>query len=278
MRKRILFLLAALFAFALASDAQVLVVGDFNVKPGKEADFIKAVEGAGVPAYAPLLKDGTLLAWGISVPVFHTPGDATHSVWYVAKDFTSIDRVQAALTAQIGKSQEDYKKAVEDARKKRTAEPRDPMQAFMETVDMSAHKDWVFRIQLRNASAAPPSGMGYAWINLVKVYAGQAPEWRAAWDKYVKPTYDKLLKEGAINGYEIGTEELKSQDAFTHYVLVALPNLAAREKVRAAFAAVNESRSEELRRAIGEQFRATSDPSAARQFVLRDVKVYTAGN
>jgi hypothetical protein len=165
---------------------------------------------------------------------------------------------------------------MEEARKKRAPEPKNLAQAFFDAVDLSTHKDWLFRVQFRAEAANPPTGLGFAWINLVKVKPGMAGDWRTAWDKYVKPTYDKLLKEGAINSYEIGVEEIKTQDEFTHYVLISLPNLAAREKVRAAFAAANESRSEETRRAIGEQFRSASDPSAARQFVLRDVKVWVA--
>jgi hypothetical protein len=61
--------------------------------------------------------------------------------------------------------------------------PKDPSQAFLETVDLSTHKDWFFRVQIRNTSLAPPSGSGYAWISLVKIKPGMVTDWMAVWNR-----------------------------------------------------------------------------------------------
>ena len=73
------------------------------------------------------------------------------------------------------------------------------------------------------------------------------------------------MAEGAIGGYGFATEELKSTDDFTHWIWLSLPDLGAREKVRAALDAIPQAE----RDAAQQAFLAAIDPSASRSTVLK---------
>jgi len=103
------------------------------------------------------------------------------------------------------------------------------------------------------------------------VHPAKFPEWRAAFDKYIKPTLDELTDQGSINGWGLGTEEVKNTNDFTHFVYVSYKDLADADKLRDAFVALNAKRSAEENEAIGRAFNQSSDANAARSFVLRAI-------
>ncbi|HEX9764318.1 MAG TPA: hypothetical protein VGA39_03465, partial [Candidatus Acidoferrales bacterium] len=86
MRTRMVVALALALVFAAGAAAQealpVIYIADFHVHPGKEGDFLDVVNKYHMPAFDKLIADGAVLAWGIDVPVLHTPGGATHTFWW----------------------------------------------------------------------------------------------------------------------------------------------------------------------------------------------------
>jgi len=44
-----------------------------------------------------LLADGTLLGYGLLIPIVHVAGTPTHTLWYWINTMADIDKVQAAL-------------------------------------------------------------------------------------------------------------------------------------------------------------------------------------
>ncbi len=286
MRTRVILALAMALGWTASAAAQsamggqpVTVVGDYYVRPGKEEEFLNLVKAVAEPAYGKLMADGVVLAWGVGVPLLHAPGAATHNVWFSVADMGGVEKALAALQEQIGKLEAEEKKAAEEAAKKKGRPAvKSLAERFQDAADSTKHKDWLFRSVVMGGSGAPPPAgtMPYSWISITRVLPGQATEYRQLWEKYVRPVYDKLVADGAILGYELGTEETRTTDDFSHFTLVSLPNLAAREKVRAAFNAANEARSEETRKQITQSFLGVIDPAASRAFILRTV-VFHAG-
>lgn len=259
---------------ALSQQIQpVVLVADYQVRFGKEEEFLTLVKEVGEAAFGKLMAEGVVRAWGVDVPLLHAEGAPTHSIWWTVNDMGGVEKTQAAIQEHIATLEAEHKKAAEGARGKRQPATKSLAERFQETTDLSKHKDWPFRELIVGHGRAPhPAGaLPYFWISLVRVLPGKAVEYRQLWEKYTKPVYDKLVADAAILGYEFGTEEARTTDAFSHFVSVSLPDLAAREKVRAAFAAANQARSEETRRQITQSFLGVTDPTASRAFILRSV-------
>ncbi len=277
MRNRILgaFLLALLCCVtAAAQQAQpVSYIGDFYVLPGREEEFLNLVKKYDEPVLNQLMAEGAVLAWGVDVPILHLEGAPTHMIWWGVPDMGAFEKVLAAFEAAEKKWADEYAKLADDARRKRQVAPKSVMEQLLDTVDLSRHRDWLLRTQVSNYATAPPpaDAKPYSWITMFHVKPGKAAEFRQLFDRYAKPTYDRLVADGTIVGYELGVEEAKSTDAFTHYVWTVLPDLAAREKVRSTFMALNESRAPEAREAIEHLFLSTIDPAATRTFVQRTI-------
>ncbi|MBI4466496.1 MAG: hypothetical protein HY656_03595 [Acidobacteria bacterium] len=282
MRSRILFLVAAVLlgtGVALAQQGQLVIyVADFHVKPGLDEQFMNLVKKHEQPVFEKLLGEGTVIAWGVDIPVLHRVGAPTHSFWWSVPDTAALDKVFAALEEMEEKVSDDDAQAGEDARKRGRPAPKSDQQTFLEIVDIGKHQDYLLRhLVVGRSSSPPPAGFQPSnWINLVRVLPGKSEEYRRLWEQYNKPVFDKLVAEGAIYAYALGTEEARSTDAFTHYVVLTLPDLAAREKVRAAFNADRQARTPAERSIITNSFLNVTDPSASRTEILRTVIYQTS--
>ncbi len=260
MRTRLVLALAMSLLFVASAAAQqiepIIYVADFTVKPGKDADFMDLVKKYDAPVFDQLLKDGVIMAWGVDVPVLHTAGGATHSFWWAMPNVGALDKVFAAL---------------EEMEKKMAGEGIE--EKFLAAVDVSKHSDVLLREIITGSGSAQPANDsgGYLWLSFTKVNPGKGDEYRKLWNEYNKPVYDKLVAEGAIYGYAVGVQEAKTTNDFTHYTAVPMPNLAARDKVVAAFKADRDARTAADRSIMLNSFLGVLDATASRAFILRSV-------
>lgn len=260
MRTRIVCALALALVFAAGAAAQealpVIYIADFHVQPGKEGDFLDVVTKYHSPMFDKLIADGAVLAWGVDVPLLHSPGGASHTLWWACPNMAGMDKVNAAIGELTSKMAEDGSRA-----------------RFMGTIDLSKHVDYLLRDLVvgdgpnRPAADAKP----YLWLTLVRVQPGKSDEFRKVWEEYFKPVYDKLAADGAIHSYALGTQEAVRTDFFTHYVAVSLPNLAARDKVSAAFEADRAARTAADRSIIMHSILGVIEPKATRHEIMRSV-------
>lgn len=275
MRTRVFLALAlAMLCCGTAAAQQpqpVSLISDYTVRAGKEEDFMTLVKTVGAPVRDKLMAEGVIFGWGIDVPVMRMPGQPTHSIWYTVADWASVQKVQTAMAARLAELAEQDKKAADEARKKGQKAPMSTADRIQEALDSSKTRDWLFRdIAAKFSSAAPPAGMlPFTRVYLITVKPGKATEWRAAFDKYIKPTLDQLTDQDAINGWGLGVEEVKTTNDFTHFAYVSYKDLSAVDKQRDAFVALTGKRSAEENDQIGRAFNETSDATAARSFVLR---------
>jgi hypothetical protein len=281
MRARVVVALALALLWTSAAFAQqiqpVVYVAEVHVKLGKEGEFIDLVKKIDVPLFEKLMAEGAVFAWGVDIPLLHQPGGATHIFWWAMPDVGALDKVFAAFEENEKKMAEEDARTAEEARRKRQPAPKSSMERFFDIIDVAKHRDFLFRDVVIGGGAMPaPGTMPYGWLSTVRVLPGKGEDYRRLWEKYNKPVYDKLAAQGAIYAYALGVEEARSTDEFSHYTVVSLPNLAAREKVRAAFNADRQARSPEERSQITQSFLGVVDPSASRAFVLRAVIFHAA--
>lgn len=261
MRTRIVLALALALVFAAGAAAAqealpVIYIADFHVQPGKEGDFLDVVNKYHSPAFDKLIADGAVVAWGVDVPVLHSPGGATHTIWWACPNMAGMDKVNAAIAELSSKMEAEGARA-----------------RFMGTIDLSKHVDYLLRDVVGGSGPNQPAADAkpYLWLTLVRVQPGKGDEFRKLWEQYYKPIYDKLAADGTIYGYALGVQEAVRTDFFTHYVAISIPNLAARDKIRAAIDADRAARTAADRSIITHSFLGVLVPEATRHEILRSV-------
>lgn len=244
---------------------------DYTVRPGKEADFMDLVKTVGQPVRDKLMAEGVVLAWGIEVPVLRHPDSPTHSIWFAVADGAGVEKVMTAMAAQQAKLAAD--EAARKAPKGTTTAERS-----REIFDGSRTRDWLTRDLVSNVAQTVPAGtLPYTRYNFVKVHPGKGGAYRAAWEKYNKPVFDRMVADGTILGYGLGIEEVKTSGDFTHFVWIAAKDLAGLDKVRSTFMADRARRTQEEQDSITALFGSLSDPDAARSMITRAIVFRVAG-
>lgn len=276
MKKRLLFSLLAMLLSCISSAAQqakpqpLIFWYVYTIQPGKEDEFMDLVKTVGQPVRDKLMADGVVLAWGVQASMLRVPGEGTHWIWYAVADWSGIEKVDTAMRAQIAKiTSEDSKTPVGKKGQKPAASVNDRLR---EIADMSKTHDYVTRDLVSNESSTPPAGvLPYTRYGFVKVKPGKGGEYRKAWEKYNKPVFDKLIADGVILGYGLDVEEVRTSGEFTHFTWVDTKDLAAMDKVRTAFIADRERRTQEEQDAITNLFGSLLDADASRANVARSL-------
>ena len=235
---------------------------DYTVQPGQDDGFMALVKTVGAPVRDKLMAEGVVQAWGIEVPMLRMPGSPTHTVWVSVNDWAGVGKVQSAMADQLAKLAAEEAKT----RQKTTA------QRARETFDTTKTRDWLTRDLVSGYASNMPQGvLPHTRYFFTKVKPGKGAEYRKTWEKYIKPVLDKLTADGVILAWGLGVEEVRTEGSFTHFTWVATGNMSDWDKIRAAFAADREHRSEKEREAISDAFNDLTDADAARQLVTRSI-------
>jgi hypothetical protein len=276
MKKRLFFCLLAMLLSCISSAAQqakpqpLIFWYVYTIQPGKEDEFMDIVKTVGQPVRDKLMADGVVQAWGAQASMLRVPGNGTHWIWYVVNDWSGIEKVDAAMRAQIAKMSSTDSMAA--AGKKGQKPAAAPMDRLGQIADLSKTHDYVTRELVSNESPTTPAGvLPYTRYAFVKVKPGKGGDYRKAWEKYNKPVYDKLVADGVILGYGLDVEDVRTSGEFTHFTWVDTKDLAGMDKLRAAFMADREHRTQEEQDAISNLFGSLVDADASRGEIARSL-------
>jgi hypothetical protein len=242
----------------------------YTINPGKEDEFLDLVKTVGQPVRDKLMADGVVLAWGVQVSLLRVPGNSTHFIWYAVADYAGVEKVDSAMRAQIAKLNDEASKS---GVAKKGQKPTTSVTARLgEVADMSKVHDFLTRDLVIGLSSSAPAGvLPYSRYNFFKVKPGKGADFRKAWEKYNKPIFDKLMADGVILAYGLAVEEIRTDGDFTHFVWYDVKDLASFDKVRAAFVADRDRRSQEEQDALTHLFVSLQDADAARSEVGRSL-------
>ena len=266
-------LLSCIASFAQQSQPQMQPLTfwyEYTINPGKEDEFLDLVKTVGEPVRDKLMSDGVVLAWGVETPLLRVPGNATHMIWYAVADYAGVEKVDSAMRAQIAKLNDEAAKS--GVAKKGQKSAASLTARLGEVADMSKVHDYLTRDLVIGFAASSGSGsLPFVRYNFVKVKAGMGSDYRKAWEKYNKPVLEKLASDGVVMAYGLSVEEIRTDGDFTHYAWYAVKDLASFDKVRAAFLADRERRSQVEQDAISHLFASVQDADAARSEVVRSL-------
>ena len=242
---------------------------EYTVNPGQESEFMDLVKTVGQPVRDKLMADGVVLAWGVQAPLLRIPGQATHLIWYAVADYAGVEKVDTAMRAQIAKLDDE---AAKSGSAKKGQKTMGASEHIRQVADMSKVHDYLTRdLVIGLSPSAPANVLPFSRYNFVKVKPGKAADLRKAWEKYNKPVFDKLLAEGTILAYGLAVEDIRTDGDFTHFVWYDVKDLASFDKVRAAFIADRDHRSQEEQDSITHLFASLQDADASRSSVTRSL-------
>jgi hypothetical protein len=116
-----------------------------------------------------------------------------------------------------------------------------------------------------------PEGRVYTNYASVKVKPGQGDDYLALYKKYTASVLDPLVADGTIYGYGLDREDFHTEEPQWRFIWIVVPNLAAFDKVDAAFEAAREGLSRAERSIMENQFREKAEPGAHRDYFFRSV-------
>jgi hypothetical protein len=278
MKKRLILCLFAVLLSCISSAAQqaqpqmqpLTFWYEYTVNPGKEDEFMELVRTVGQPVRDKLMADGVVMAWGVETPLLRVPGNATHVIWYAVSDYSGVDKVDSAMRAQIVKLNDE---AAKSGTTKKAQKPAASVTARLgEVADMSKVHDYLTRDLVIGFSPSSAAGsLPFVRYNFAKVKPGKGSDYRKAWEKYNKPIFEKLAADGVVLAYGLSVEDIRTDGDFTHYVWYAVKDLASFDKVRAAFMADRERRSQEEQDSLTNLFVSLQDVDASRSEVARSL-------
>ena len=250
-----LFAAIALLSAAATLSAQqykyLVTVATFKVAPGKENAFVDRGKVV-TPVLDRLMTSGTVLAYGMDVDLLHVPGENNVAFWAVVPNYEALEKEETAI--------QDYEKAHPAF-----------MQDLMSMSDPSTHHDLLIRCREENHKAVPAAAKPIGDFDIDRVKPGRMNEYLGVFRKYDKPVLDKLVADGVIYAYEIDTEAIHTMEPGLVWTILTLPDLAARDKVAAAFDEAEKNLPEVERNLLEKLYLDLVVPGAHRDSLTRSV-------
>ncbi|HZO52988.1 MAG TPA: hypothetical protein VFB63_09735 [Bryobacteraceae bacterium] len=238
--RRMMIPLTAMLAMSVCALAQpapqpLTMVAIFKVKPNKTSDWVAVMKGVYAPVLDQLLKDGVITAYGADMDLLHQAGKPNASAWIAMPNWASVQKVNAAI---------------EEAQRKNPGQ----MVRALEATDPEAHSDLLLRSPVFQMKTPAAGALPVTTFTMNTVKQGKNDAYTKLYDEHIKPVLDQLLQQGAILGYGVDVEVEHSMPVGTRVEWIMMPDLAARDKVDAAFREARGRLTEDGRRVLQANF------------------------
>jgi len=222
-------LVAASTGLAQQKETPLTSVALFKVTPDKMVGFM-TIMNLFTPALDKLLAAGTITGYGVESDILHT-GEPNVAFWISSSNFTNLAEGEKAIQSVIKSNP-------------------DKMAAAWGLTDFAAHRDLIVRSIESNYGKVPAGALPVSDFDARKIKPGKGSAVTMMFRHFDKPILDKLVADGTIYGYSLDVEAVHTMEPGMAWFIVIMPNLGAKDKVRAAYDAASEKMSASERDAM----------------------------
>ncbi len=175
------------------------------------------------PMYDGLLADGTLKSWGIAIPINHRLDDTSnYMLWATMSDWSDVGKLQQGFEGLFATRTPEQMAELNKAYKEATVE--------------GAHHDVILRQEIYRQGSGEQRPQ-YLHIGYYLAKPGMDDRLTAFYKKAVQPAYEKLLADGVITGFGLGTQALHGEKGWSHAGWFTVADLGAIDTVQSALQA-----------------------------------------
>lgn len=184
--------------------------------PGKSRDLIGMTIKDDGPMYDELMKNGTLMTWGIGIPINHRLDDQWNFVvWATMADWGKVGELQAGFEKMFASRTPEQMAAMQKAYKEASVE--------------GAHHDWIVRHPVYREGSGDRVPR-YLDLGYFTAKPGMEQALTDFFKNEIAPINDRLLADGVIAGHGFYVQELHGEQGFTHVAWTSLADLGDRDR------------------------------------------------
>jgi hypothetical protein len=175
-------------------------VSQFQVPRANWAAYSEDTEKSAVPIFEKLTADGTILGWSTFEQVVHTPEGYTHGAAWSSTSIAGLMKV------------------LDEVRK---AGPR-PGQ-----IAATKHEDYLMQSSMSRGGTGTPA---YLRVVCQMAKADKPGEYVAVLKKYLVPTFDAMIKQGAATSYSLDEQYVNTMAPSMRCLVITYPNADGMDK------------------------------------------------
>lgn len=184
-----------------------------------------------------LIADGTIVEYGMYRNLVHREGESTHGEWWTANSWANLMKALATLTSAANNPE------------------------LGKILAASKHSDLILVSRQYNGKSGTFENV-YLRGGGYKEKEGHGETLEKAIKSYIIPNLEKLLADGAINGYAIDREAIHTEDPSYVWIVVLASGAEGLDKFYAALEAAGKANP-----TGGPAFGSALDSSAHRDFL-----------
>jgi hypothetical protein len=234
----------------MAQDSRpVTWVNYMQAKPGHGGDLMQLVKKYNAPVMDGLVDDGTLVSWGVAVPMTHLGQTWTHMMWASVADWSGMEKLVRAMDEADKSRSEKESQEIEEA--------------FQAAAVPEGHRDVVLRHVVLSAPEPGSGGPapGYLVLGFYTASPGEGDEIAELYEEVAGPVYDRLKAEGAVTAYGFAAQELDLDPAWSHVSWFFLNDLGGMDRRAKAFAEAQKERSDAQEEMLEAWFEEVLEPA-----------------
>jgi len=169
-------------------------VSQFQVPRANWAQYAEDAEKTFVPIAEKMLADGSIVSWSTFENVVHTPEGYTHGAAWSSSSIAGLMKV------------------LDEVRK---AGPRPPQ------IAATKHEDLLMQTTMYHAGSGTPT---YLRVICSNAKTDKPEGYAAALKKYLVPTFEEQLKQGAATYYALDEQYVNTGAPSTRCLVITYPN------------------------------------------------------
>lgn len=196
----------------------------YTVPPGKDADFLRLVNDSSRAMFDRLMADGTVVGWGVAVPLTHDDQPWTHVVYVGLRDWNAAEK----LVRSIESSDMDAKRSA--------AEVKRLDELAMNTVMPGSIRDVLLR-HLVQSEVPPAAKPKYIGVDFYTVKQGRAGDALGLFNEWATPMFKAATQRGKLGPWGFSWQD--QMPGYTHMVWYFMSDLTALDEDEAAMGAMD---------------------------------------